>query len=661
MAEELRFNIVSTADSKGFDKAAKDLKETKAEADKLGKSFESLGDNAESLEQSTADATKSVKSHGEQVRVLRAEYEKTTKQIAELDAQLLGGGDSKAIQKDLRERRAWLAEIQRVAKEVQRTTGTKFSLTGDDSSPITGVLEGLLGNIPKVGGLDPRLLAGGAAIGVALAPGLSAAIAGAVIGTAGAGGIVGGALLAARDPQVQAAFGGLKDTFLDTLRPAGDAFVQPVLNSIDILEKELQKGKIAAALAAIAPQTEKFTKGIAGFVNEAADGIKSAFDKSGPLFDMWQKELPETGRAVGYFFNAISSDAPGAAKALGQVFDVIQAGTKVTGDAIGGLTVLNHLLQFPGVGGGLDKIPLDGTLGAINRFANGPEIQKASEAMTGFTVVTKENRDALMADAVAAQTAARRTQDLAIAQLDATVKARDLKAAWDELHGTQLTLDEAYKRAYDGLERVKQAFEGANDSVKGNSEAAVGRRLALEQEAAIAVQLAQSYLTMTGDAAGAQKILDDFKASAEKATGATGAAKKEVDALADSLFKLPPKREVFVTIYKRTIEGDFRAGERGQNLLDPGTDTRASGGPVTAGRPYLVGEKGPELVVPTQNAYVYPNRGGSGGMGGSGVMWAAPLVLNFPSGSYEAALVESISTAVQARGGQLSVLGLRAP
>jgi SLT domain-containing protein len=35
--------------------------------------------------------------------------------------------------------------------------------------------------------------------------------------------------------------------------------------------------------------------------------------------------------------------------------------------------------------------------------------------------------------------------------------------------------------------------------------------------------------------------------------------------------------------------------------------TRAEGGPVNAGQPYLVGEKGPEVVVPNQNATVLSN------------------------------------------------------
>tara|TARA_S200002703_G_scaffold8596_1_gene8661 strand:+ start:2860 stop:4932 length:2073 start_codon:yes stop_codon:yes gene_type:complete len=43
--------------------------------------------------------------------------------------------------------------------------------------------------------------------------------------------------------------------------------------------------------------------------------------------------------------------------------------------------------------------------------------------------------------------------------------------------------------------------------------------------------------------------------------------------------------------------------------------TRARGGPVTAGRPYLVGERGPELMVPGRNGTIVPN----GAMGGGGV------------------------------------------
>jgi len=39
---------------------------------------------------------------------------------------------------------------------------------------------------------------------------------------------------------------------------------------------------------------------------------------------------------------------------------------------------------------------------------------------------------------------------------------------------------------------------------------------------------------------------------------------------------------------------------------------RADGGPITAGTPYLVGERGPEIVVPKSSGTVLPNGTGTG-------------------------------------------------
>ena len=50
---------------------------------------------------------------------------------------------------------------------------------------------------------------------------------------------------------------------------------------------------------------------------------------------------------------------------------------------------------------------------------------------------------------------------------------------------------------------------------------------------------------------------------------------------------------------------------------------RASGGPVSAGMPYMVGERGPELFVPGQSGGIRPN--------GSGANFAAgAIVINYP-------------------------------
>jgi hypothetical protein len=75
-----------------------------------------------------------------------------------------------------------------------------------------------------------------------------------------------------------------------------------------------------------------------------------------------------------------------------------------------------------------------------------------------------------------------------------------------------------------------------------------------------------------------------------------------VKGLAQDLFRLVFKQEV-TTPFAKGI-GDFIAG------------MRAGGGPVSAGNAYVVGEKGPELFVPSSSGSIIPNGGGSGGRSG---------------------------------------------
>lgn len=59
-----------------------------------------------------------------------------------------------------------------------------------------------------------------------------------------------------------------------------------------------------------------------------------------------------------------------------------------------------------------------------------------------------------------------------------------------------------------------------------------------------------------------------------------------------------------------TVAGqDFSGGQGGllDRLLDKVLPFRAAGGPVMAGNPYIVGERRPELFVPSQNGYILPS------------------------------------------------------
>ena len=76
-------------------------------------------------------------------------------------------------------------------------------------------------------------------------------------------------------------------------------------------------------------------------------------------------------------------------------------------------------------------------------------------------------------------------------------------------------------------------------------------------------------------------------------------------------------RAVFGDSFEKTGQIGGAAGSLIDFLRGLGGGARAAGGPVYAGRPYLVGERGPEVVVPRGNGTVLPNGRGLGGGAGS--------------------------------------------
>jgi hypothetical protein len=90
-------------------------------------------------------------------------------------------------------------------------------------------------------------------------------------------------------------------------------------------------------------------------------------------------------------------------------------------------------------------------------------------------------------------------------------------------------------------------------------------------------------------------------------------------------------------------------------MLDPGHragERRAAGGPVQAGRPYIVGEKRPELFVPRQSGRIVPSvPAGWNGGGGGRAMAPTTLVLQSSGSRVDDMLVEIIRRSVRVKGG----------
>lgn len=100
----------------------------------------------------------------------------------------------------------------------------------------------------------------------------------------------------------------------------------------------------------------------------------------------------------------------------------------------------------------------------------------------------------------------------------------------------------------------------------------------------------------------------------------------------------------------------------------PAIELRADGGPVYAGKPYIVGERGPEFFVPPASGSIVPNDA-LGGMGGLNIAPTIIQHINVDSRSDQATILQAMNQAKEAavaairdnlmRGGDISRLARR--
>lgn len=199
--------------------------------------------------------------------------------------------------------------------------------------------------------------------------------------------------------------------------------------------------------------------------------------------------------------------------------------------------------------------------------------------------------------------------------------AQDFKDSVEDLKVETRKADEAYQNLMGTLDD-RDSWRNATDAV-----------------GALWTELADPDATTEGVA----RKFDD-------ATGAVGDYIAKTDEI---------KPEVKTVLYQKLEEGDlntvltiiaelqkgFDVPVRFKGQGSVGFEKRAKGGPISAGQPYLVGEQGPELVVPSGNGTVIPagktaammSGGGSpvGGMGGT-------TVINITTGADPNAVIAAI-------------------
>jgi len=579
MANEVRIGLGVT----GADKAAHDLK-------KVGNAADGTGDD---LKDMAGDA-----------KVLDKAIDGLNAKLLETRRRLAADPGDKTLWKELRSGE----------REVNKLTKLRKAVFGDDSD-LKGV--GLAvgktvgsGIGDALSALPAQLKGAGIAIGGALvagaAPFLGAAIAAAVLGGVGLGGIAGGIAAAAQDPRVKAAGEHLGESLTASLAGVGAPFVEPLLQQMGRLEGIGGSflAKLGEDIAPLADHLDELTDGIAGFARNL--DFSKAVEAAGPIIDVIGKKLPDAADALTNMLDSIADGGDGAAHGLGEVFDALEGGIEVTGRLVGELAKIEPYVTTGG------SALLDLT-DALNE-------QDIPLGLIGWIDKIAQTEDAAIRARGSADELGEGLSGVGQAARATSKEVEGLSDAMDQLFGKQMSLDEATIRYKQGLHDLREELTDGTRTLSENTEEGRENRGAVLDQIQAIEDLREAQFAQTGNLREANATYDKHIAQLRTTLANLGYNKAEIEKLIGAYQRLT--RELAALL------GSFAAGRNAAEGSEP-VSGRASGGPVEANRPYVVGEDGPELVTFGAAGYVHnasqTKAMMSGTQGGFGAMTEAQM------------------------------------
>lgn len=580
------------------DDTSRDLDQLAANADLAATKVDEVGDQARgtAVDLTILDA---------RIRTVRASMNELTAQFAQ--------GLDPDVGKQMDTERAELARLERIRKQLTpKLDPTNFM--GIDFSGMVAESRGVL-------------IASAVGLGVAMAPVLAGIISSAVVGTIGAGGVVGGAFLAARDWRVKQAWTDVGSELMRQLDGAGEVFVEPIIRAGGTFKQAFYEADIIGLLEEAAQLVDPLTEAFAGLGRELGPGLKAAVVGADPTIRMWAKELPQLGTSVSRMLFAMKSVGPEAAIAFGDFFDVLEQGVEDTGDLLAGLTEVYSMTrsinqtakELTGYDLFGDIIPTTGIIGIIGRLLEGktaPSISAVDRALDGV------NAGFAALDVQLVQTTP---------HLDWFGQAlEDVRNAANDWVDAEVNVEES-------LDNLSESFAEYGRTLDVDTEAGRANVRAMRDYADQARDAYNAKLEETKSLEEAQKTWDEYRQKLYDVMIQAGYTKDMANELITKFLGIPP------VIIPVTTPGLDRALEDARELrrmlydsipADPGGlaaiqaaerashSGRAAGGPVLAGRVYRVNEQQAEgfwrapysgMVMPLSGA---PARGWDGASGG---------------------------------------------
>jgi hypothetical protein len=606
----------------GTQGAARDIDRVGTAADAATKKTDRLGKAADAAGRATDDL-------GDEAAQAAGKIDRLDSQIRKLDQDLILMAGSLAEAGSKAEKLDISKGIRRAQAEIRQLQGSKNILQrllpDPDPAQAVGWAKKLQGSLTSaLASAGPMPLAGGI-IGAAIGPTVAASIAGAVVGGVGAGGIIGGAALAVKaSPEIQGYGKAIGQSFMaGVTKEAQQAFTAPIQAQMGKLEALSARSvtKIGKIFDNTAPSVGKFTDAVVRSGDAILDSFVRASAKSGPaldalggivetvsnktadFIDMLSEHgdsgadaLEEIGTAAGHAMDAVSLAVESLInfkEGLDKVDDAIDTGRGFLEDHV---TKLDLTADGYAKGSEAAQLYRDGVIGAAgsvndyNAYLAGAvdSTGKLAEQHTNAEKAALGQRDALdeLSKELRAQT------DPAFALLNATDKVKDAQERSAEAikkHGKNSQEARAATRDL-ALAALDLQGKAGELGTKFSGTLTPAMRQTLQAANLTEKEIAQVEAEMRR----AKKAGDQYAKNYVASVGVRGAAaaRNALYSVKDIVDDIPRAVTIAMRITGVSNVSAARAAVR-KNI-----DARASGGPISRGMPYLVGEHGPELVVP---------------------------------------------------------------
>lgn len=444
------------------------------------------------------------------------------------------------------------AESQKRIQKINEDSQKKIQADADRySAKIGRTLETVIGrSAPKIAASLGSTFADAAAAAtpvlagaaVAAAPLIGATLSAAVIGGAGAGGVVGGILLAARDPRVKGAGAELTQRLLGNLQQDAEPFIGPVLTSLDRIgaEADILRGRIQNIFANSATFLPALTTGTLRAVDGIVTGLDKIIAKAGPVMAQAGDSIGQVGQHAGQALELISGGSEESAEALADVTNALTLLIDTSAGTVRGLTEVYGFLNRIGA-----------ATGALGPFLD---------------LMGKTGGEAEMA---AGQTA-RMAAATAEAGLAAQVSAGQVGSFTDKVNA----LTQAGRGLYDSTTQVAEATATLRSALKDNGRTldentTKGRanRTALSGVAGAMIAQYNAAVQANGEGRRSNKVAADNREAFIRLASQFTKTKGEAERLATQMGLIPARKESDFYLNTHDAKGRAQAAQDAINAL----------------------------------------------------------------------------------------------